>query len=73
MMPDIISEGEAFDFRTRLGAIERRVSESETRTSVHEEKCAGRYKLILVMVAANILINIPSAWPRLMAFLEMLR
>ena len=68
-----ISEGEAADFRARLGATERRLSDSEIRVNVHEQKCAARYQQILIGLAISIGLNIPAAWPHLIAWLTFVR
>lgn len=70
---DAISDGEAIDIRNRLGNTERRVAEAESRVNVHEEKCAGRYRFILLLLAGNIVLNLPSALPHLLSVLSFLK
>ena len=68
-----ISEGEAADFRTRLGAAERRMTDTEIRVNVHEQKCASRYQQIMVLLAISIAIQVPSALPHLLGWLTFMR
>jgi len=72
-MPDSISDGEAADMRARLAALELRGSAMESRVNVHEQKCASRYLQIMALIGVSIAINLPGAWPHLLAVIEVLK
>lgn len=71
-----ISHGEASDLRLRLSQIERDQADFETKitlaVSMHEQKCAFRFTLILVCLAISIGLNIPAAAPHLITLVRML-
>ena len=72
-MNDSISEGEAEDFRRRMGAMEKRASDTEVKINVHEQKCASRYLQIIALLAVSIGLNLPGALPHLVQWLALLK
>jgi hypothetical protein len=73
MTPGAINEGEAMDLRSRLGTVETRSGENERRMDVHEEKCAGRYRIIIALGLISIAMQAPSAWPHIATLLGMVK
>ena len=37
------------------------------KISVHEQKCASRMLIIMVLMTISIGVQMPAAWPRIMA------
>lgn len=68
-MNEPFTEGEASDLRHRLRDVEAGERVNSARMDVHEEKCAGRYRVLLMLGGASIALNFPSAWPHIMALI----
>jgi hypothetical protein len=61
------------DFRDRLRDTEEKANSALQQMAVHEEKCAGRYKMILGLLLISMAMNLPTAWPHLATFLGLVR
>jgi len=72
-MAEAISGGEATDLRERMRTMELRQHDFErdvmVKISVHEQKCASRMLIIMILMTISIGVQMPAAWPRIMAML----
>jgi hypothetical protein len=64
-----ISAGEAESFRVRLVDVESESRDNQESLRVHEQKCAGRYQMILLLCAVQIALTAPQAWPHILTFI----
>jgi hypothetical protein len=67
-----ISEGEAADMRRRLSVVEDRLTETDIKVDVHEQKCASRYLQIIILLVASIGMNVPTSLPTLLKMIGIL-
>jgi hypothetical protein len=72
-MAEAINGGEAADLRERMRTMENRQAsferQIEVKVSVHEQKCASRMLIIMILMTISIGVQMPAAWPRIMAML----
>jgi len=70
-MAEAINGGEAADLRERMRTMELRQHDFErdvmVKISVHEQRCASRMLIIMILMTISIGVQMPAAWPRIMA------
>jgi hypothetical protein len=72
-MVEAINGGEAADLRERMRTMENRQAsferQIEVKVSVHEARCSFRFGLLVCGMVISIGINLPAAWPHLVALI----